>query len=378
MIFLIDYCTFPWLLAWLLPFLLGLLLGWLLWGRFKALLRKCEDDLAACRKTGSQLEEDLAECRKSYSTLENENATLRGKIRELEVAIKEADSDIDLSSSISADVGTPDVDLSSSISADVDAPDVDLSSNISADVDTPDLSSSISADVDTPDIDLSSSFAASGASGAVVSSDGAVKIGSDDMYAALKVDNLQVVEGIGPKMESVLKDNGLHTWSDLASKSGAELKAILSSEKYGRKYQIIDPGTWADQAALARDGNWDRLITMQKALDTGRVTSNSETDSKVEKLLIKLGVLRKFKKDDLKVVEGIGPKIEQLMHNGGITTWAEMAAASVERLQQILDSAGDRFRLADPGTWPKQAGMAEAGQWKELDEYQDFLQGGKE
>lgn len=365
MIFLIDYCAFPWWLAWLLPFLLGLLLGWLLWGRFKALLRKCEDDLAACRKTGSQLEEDLAECRKSYSTLENENATLRGKIRELEVAIKEADSDIDLSSNISADLDTPDVDLSSSISADVDAPDVDLSS-------------SISADLDTPDVDLSSSIAAGGASGAVVSSDGGVKIGSDDMYAALKADNLQVVEGIGPKMESVLKDNGLQTWSDLASKSGAELKAILSSEKYGRKYQIIDPGTWADQAALARDGNWDRLITMQKALDTGRATSISETDSKVEKLLIKLGVLRKFKKNDLKVVEGIGPKIEELMHNGGITTWAEMAAASVERLQQILDSAGDRFRLADPGTWPKQAGMAEAGQWKELDEYQDFLQGGKE
>lgn len=345
MIFLIDYCAFPWWLAWLLPFLLGLLLGWLLWGRFKGLLSKCEDDLAACRKTGSQLEEDLAECRRSYSTLENENSTLRGKIREMEVALKEADdaTDLDRSSSLSVDADTPDVDSSSNVSVDVDMPDVDLSSNI----------------------------AASGASGAV-------KVGSDNMYAALKEDNLQVVEGIGPKMESVLKDNGLHSWSDLASKSGGELKAILSAEKYGRKYQIIDPGTWSEQASLARDGKWDQLITMQKALDTGRATGGGETDSKVEKLLIKLGVLRKFQKNDLKVVEGIGPKIEQIMHDGGITTWAQMAATSVERLQQILDSAGDRFRLADPGTWPKQAGLADAGQWKELDEYQDFLQGGKE
>ena len=252
----------------------------------------------------------------------------------------------------------------------VEMPEVDTSADV------PDVDAS----VDIPDVDLSSGaagFTAGAISGGDLS-DSSVKIGSGNMFAALKEDNLQVIEGIGPKMESVMKDNGINTWAEMASKSPDELKAILSSEKYGRRYQIIDPGTWSQQAALARDGKWEELITLQKSLDTGRSTSGSITDSKVEKLLIKMGVLRKFDKDDLKMVEGIGPKIAELMRNNGLDTWAKLAASTPDSLQGILDSAGDRFKLADPGTWPKQARLADEGKWDELQEYQDFLQGGRE
>lgn len=87
---------------------------------------------------------------------------------------------------------------------------------------------------------------------------------------------------------------------------------------------------------------------------------------------------KKVKQDDLKLVEGIGPKIEELMHAAGITTWAELAAAPIEKLEAILDEAGPRFRIHDPATWSKQAAMADAGQWEELETYQDELKGGKE
>jgi large subunit ribosomal protein L27 len=87
---------------------------------------------------------------------------------------------------------------------------------------------------------------------------------------------------------------------------------------------------------------------------------------------------KKVKQDDLKLVEGIGPKIEELMHAAGITTWAELAAAPIEKLEAILDEAGPRFRIHDPATWGKQAAMADAGQWQELETYQDELKGGRE
>jgi hypothetical protein len=148
--------------------------------------------------------------------------------------------------------------------------------------------------------------------------------------------------------------------------------------KYGDKYRIIDPATWSAQAALARDGEWDDLVMLQKNLDTGRDTNIAETDSKIEKMLVKLGLLKKYKQDDLKAVEGIGPKIAGLLNNDGINTWRALANSSVERIQGILDDAGPRYKLADPKTWPKQAGMAADGKWKELSEYQDFLKGGKE
>ncbi|MCF8244768.1 MAG: hypothetical protein K9J37_09930 [Saprospiraceae bacterium] len=83
------------------------------------------------------------------------------------------------------------------------------------------------------------------------------------------------------------------------------------------------------------------------------------------------------KSDDLKRVEGIGPKIEELCNQIGIWTFAELASTTVERLQEMLDAEGPRFRIADPGTWPKQAGLASAGKWDELKEYQDFLSGGR-
>lgn len=81
--------------------------------------------------------------------------------------------------------------------------------------------------------------------------------------------------------------------------------------------------------------------------------------------------------DDLKMVEGIGPKIEKLCNDIGIWTFAQLAATPVDTLQKMLDDAGPAYRIADPGTWPKQAELAAAGKWDELKEYQNFLLGGK-
>ena len=83
------------------------------------------------------------------------------------------------------------------------------------------------------------------------------------------------------------------------------------------------------------------------------------------------------KQDDLKIVEGIGPKIEQLLHEGGITTWLGLSEAPVERLKEILDAAGSRYQIHDPSTWPAQAKFAHEGRFEELKEWQDMLDGGK-
>lgn len=77
------------------------------------------------------------------------------------------------------------------------------------------------------------------------------------------------------------------------------------------------------------------------------------------------------------MVEGIGPKIEQLFHNAGLKTWASVAASKVERLKEILVTGGERFKMHDPGTWPKQCQMRVDDKWEELKSYQDRLDGGK-
>lgn len=82
--------------------------------------------------------------------------------------------------------------------------------------------------------------------------------------------------------------------------------------------------------------------------------------------------------DDLKVVEGIGPKISGVLQAAGITTFAQLAATDVGRLKQILEEESPTLlRLADPTTWPEQARLAAGGEWEALEKLQDELKGGR-
>ncbi len=83
------------------------------------------------------------------------------------------------------------------------------------------------------------------------------------------------------------------------------------------------------------------------------------------------------KTDDLTLIEGIGPKIAELLKNDGINTFAELAAAKADKVKAILDAAGPRYKMHDPATWSKQAALARDGKTAELKKLQDALKGGK-
>jgi predicted flap endonuclease-1-like 5' DNA nuclease len=82
--------------------------------------------------------------------------------------------------------------------------------------------------------------------------------------------------------------------------------------------------------------------------------------------------------DDLKRIEGIGPKISSVLQAAGIATFAQLAGTDVDRLRQILaESDPNLLRLANPTTWPEQAKLAAEGQWEALSKLQDELKGGR-
>ncbi|HFA51028.1 MAG TPA: 50S ribosomal protein L27 [Bacteroidetes bacterium] len=83
------------------------------------------------------------------------------------------------------------------------------------------------------------------------------------------------------------------------------------------------------------------------------------------------------KKDDLKKIEGIGPKIASLLNDAGIFTFAELAATEASKIKEILVAAGSRYGFHNPTTWPEQATMAAEGRWDELKKWQDEHDGGK-
>lgn len=81
--------------------------------------------------------------------------------------------------------------------------------------------------------------------------------------------------------------------------------------------------------------------------------------------------------NDFTIIEGVGPKINELIHNAGIHTFAELAKTDVNRIQDILDAAGPRYKLAVPNTWPEQSDLAANNRWEALKALQDRLDGGK-
>ena len=81
--------------------------------------------------------------------------------------------------------------------------------------------------------------------------------------------------------------------------------------------------------------------------------------------------------DDLTQIEGVGPKISEILKDAGFSTFAALAATDAETIQAVLDDAGSRYRLADPGTWPEQAALAESGDWEGLEDLQGQLSGGR-
>jgi large subunit ribosomal protein L27 len=82
--------------------------------------------------------------------------------------------------------------------------------------------------------------------------------------------------------------------------------------------------------------------------------------------------------DDLKKIEGVGPKIAQILNEAGIMTFAQLANKTAEQIKDILEEAGPRYNIHNPSSWPAQAKFAAEGKWEELKEYQEILIGGRD
>jgi len=79
-------------------------------------------------------------------------------------------------------------------------------------------------------------------------------------------DDIEKIEGIGPKIASILQAEGIITFAQLADTSTERLRQILSEANL----RLADPTTWPEQARLAADGDWEGFKTLQDRLTGGR------------------------------------------------------------------------------------------------------------
>lgn len=87
--------------------------------------------------------------------------------------------------------------------------------------------------------------------------------------------------------------------------------------------------------------------------------------------------VKKSVADDLTVIEGIGPKIADLLIKSGISDFSTLASSKKTFIADILSNAGSRYAAHDPSSWPQQAKLAAAGKWEQLKKLQEELKGGR-
>jgi predicted flap endonuclease-1-like 5' DNA nuclease len=193
--------------------------------------------------------------------------------------------------------------------------------------------------------------------------------------AGMKRDDLLVVEGVGPKVNELLQGAGIITWRALANKTADELRTILSNG--GDKFRILNPNSWPKQAALLADGKWDEFKAYADYLIAGVEPSEVKKEETAAPKQPSKPLPAGIKWNDLKVIEGIGPAIEKLLHGAGITTFEELANINPDKIKEVLAGGGDRFRMHDPGTWPQQSKLAYEEEWDALKAMQEKLSAGK-
>ncbi len=79
-------------------------------------------------------------------------------------------------------------------------------------------------------------------------------------------DDLVIIEGIGPKVAVILKQNGIRTFAQLAATPVPALQKILLDN--GLKF--MKPDSWPEQGRLAAAGLMDELKALQEKLVAGK------------------------------------------------------------------------------------------------------------
>ena len=188
------------------------------------------------------------------------------------------------------------------------------------------------------------------------------------------VHRLGTEEGAKVSFDNVLllDDNGAVTLGAPAI-SGASVEAKVLKHLKGNKVIVFKKKR--RKGYRVKNGHRQALtqIVIENITATGAKKAAPKKETK--KATPKAASKKAVKADDLKKIEGIGPKIAETLVAAGIATFADLAKTDPAKISEIIaDVRGNHIPLS----WPKQAKMAAEGKWGELKVWQDNVKGGVE
>ena len=198
----------------------------------------------------------------------------------------------------------------------------------------------------------------------------------------IMVSHLRYLEDIQREAEDVVKEE--------RKKQGAETAKVIKEVQ--SKYEPTTLGDMAmfsqlkeqlEDAKTEAKTKADEKVETKAEVKEEEVVAAVKEEAKVEAVVEEVKEAKpkatkaKHTGDDLKIIEGIGPKIEELLHEAGINSFAALAAKSADEIREILLSHGSRYKMFDPETWAEQAQLAADGKMDELETLKKALNAGK-
>ena len=213
------------------------------------------------------------------------------------------------------------------------------------------------------------------------------------MYAVIKTGGKQfrVVAGEKIKVEQIAADVGqevvidqvlaVGNGSDLVVGaplvSGATVTATLLSHGLFDKVHIFKMRRRKHyQKRQGHRQSYTELFIAAIADGKGGVSKAEAAAVAATPKALASSVATKGGKDNLEIIEGIGPKIAKVLVDGGISTFALLASAKADDVTAMLKASGGRFSLANPASWAEQAALLRDGKMAEFKALTDALVGG--
>lgn len=143
----------------------------------------------------------------------------------------------------------------------------------------------------------------------------------------------------------------------------AESVATLQLERDLAASQLAETQQWMAELRVRLWNSESMVRDLQSVIRANAVTGAPPKPDLIDGSRV-LGV--PVLNNDFTLIEGVGPRIAQLLVDRGITTWWALANSDVELLRSVLREAGPKFQVHDPRSWPQQARLLAFGEWEKF------------
>ena len=177
---------------------------------------------------------------------------------------------------------------------------------------------------------------------------------------------IEVTENIKGKVtENPMVKKVEKTTEEFKAKSTAKLNS-LRKDVLKQTKKILNKGEEIVEDALDTNSTTKKVKkSVAKVKETVKSTAQEATKKIGAQAKKVATTASEFAKDDLKLINGIGPKLEKIFNENGIETFAQLAKASEEQIKDILEKAGPIFKNANFSDWTKQAENMDKADTKE-------------